>query len=222
MACSTGVSNFCTVLSDSPSLRAYPSRLCRERRAHGSLSLACASVLARDSPVRTIHSVHDQNILRPNLRDRAVSTALLPVRWQRSRAISGVSLRIGRLAHQAQGLLDALLGDEAKKGDCSSCTASPCRSVPSNTGSPVVFVKSARTMVSLSGQRVRLAPENHQKLLAASATTDTAAAATHPSNRVDFAAGFDPVLAVATGFRGPIRCRASTAANPCGCRPRCW
>ena len=37
-----------------------------------------------------------------------------------------------------------------RKGDCSSCTANPWRSVPSNTGSPVVFVKSARTIVSLS------------------------------------------------------------------------
>src|SRR4029077_10538829 len=37
-----------------------------------------------------------------------------------------------------------------KKGDCSSCTESPCRRVQSNTGSPVVLVNSARTMVSLS------------------------------------------------------------------------
>ena len=37
-----------------------------------------------------------------------------------------------------------------RNGDCSSCTARPCRKVPSNTGSPVVFAKSARTIVSLS------------------------------------------------------------------------
>ena len=37
-----------------------------------------------------------------------------------------------------------------RKGDCSSWIANPCRSVPSNTGSPVEFVKSARTIVSLS------------------------------------------------------------------------
>ena len=37
-----------------------------------------------------------------------------------------------------------------RKGDCSSCTANPWRSVPSNTGSPVVLAKSARTIVSLS------------------------------------------------------------------------
>jgi hypothetical protein len=30
-----------------------------------------------------------------------------------------------------------------RKGDCSSCTVSPWRSVPSKTTSPVVFVKSA-------------------------------------------------------------------------------
>ena len=39
-----------------------------------------------------------------------------------------------------------------RKGDCSSCTASAWRSVPSNTGSPVVLVKSARTMVSLAAR----------------------------------------------------------------------
>ena len=37
-----------------------------------------------------------------------------------------------------------------RKGDCSSCTASPWRSVPSKTGSPVVLAKSARTNTSLS------------------------------------------------------------------------
>ena len=37
-----------------------------------------------------------------------------------------------------------------RNGDCWSCTASPCRSVSSNTGSPVVLVNSASTIVSLS------------------------------------------------------------------------
>ena len=37
-----------------------------------------------------------------------------------------------------------------RNGDCASCTASPCRSVSSNTESPVVLVKSARTIVSVS------------------------------------------------------------------------
>ena len=41
-----------------------------------------------------------------------------------------------------------------KKGDCSSSTESPCRSVPSKTGSLVVLTKSARTMVSLSVRRL--------------------------------------------------------------------
>ena len=37
-----------------------------------------------------------------------------------------------------------------RNGDCSSWIASPWRSVPSNTGSPVLLSKSARTIVSLS------------------------------------------------------------------------
>src|SRR5580698_6706220 len=35
-------------------------------------------------------------------------------------------------------------------GDCSSCTASACFSVPSNTGSPVVLTKSATRIESFS------------------------------------------------------------------------
>src|SRR5580700_3213974 len=35
-------------------------------------------------------------------------------------------------------------------GDCSSCTASACFSVPSNTGSPVVLTKSASRIESFS------------------------------------------------------------------------
>ena len=35
-------------------------------------------------------------------------------------------------------------------GDCSSATASATFSAPSNTGSPVVFMKSASTIVSCS------------------------------------------------------------------------
>ena len=35
-------------------------------------------------------------------------------------------------------------------GDCSSCTANPCRRVSSKTGSPVLFVKSAMSTESFS------------------------------------------------------------------------
>src|SRR2546430_1420540 len=40
-----------------------------------------------------------------------------------------------------------------RKGDCCNWTASPWRSAPSKTGSPVVFEKSARISVSLSVSR---------------------------------------------------------------------
>ena len=40
-----------------------------------------------------------------------------------------------------------------KYGDCSSCTASACLSVPSNTESPVVFTKSASSTLSFSVRR---------------------------------------------------------------------
>src|SRR4029077_1263229 len=41
-------------------------------------------------------------------------------------------------------------GTMFRYGDCSSCTASACFSVPSNTGSPVVLTKSASRIESFS------------------------------------------------------------------------
>ena len=58
--------------------------------------------------------------------------------------------RLGRPVHQTQCLLDLLSETSLRNGDCSSCTASPWRSVSSNTGSPVLFSKSARTIVSFA------------------------------------------------------------------------
>ena len=78
------------------------------------------------------------------------STAVLAVRWQSSRAISGVSLASGFWSIIRKVCWICWSETRLRKGDCSSCTERPWRSVPSNTGSPVEFVKSARTMVSLS------------------------------------------------------------------------
>ena len=61
----------------------------------------------------------------------------------------GSEWRIRRPAHKVKSLPDALLGNEAKNGDCASCTAMPWRSVPSKTESPVELAKSASTTVSL-------------------------------------------------------------------------
>ena len=51
-------------------------------------------------------------------------------------------------------------GNTLRNGDCSSATASATLSAPSNTGSPVVFSKSARTIVSCS---VSVASPRHQE-----------------------------------------------------------
>ena len=83
-------------------------------------------------------------------------TAALPVRWQSSRAISGVSLASGFWPIICKVCWTCCSGTMLRKGDCSNCTDNPCRSVPSKTGSPVVLVKSARTMVSLLGQCLTL------------------------------------------------------------------
>ncbi len=76
--------------------------------------------------------------------------AALAVRWQTSRAKSGVSdAWFGWLISDS---VCAMRSSEIRlrNGDCSSCAERPCLSVPSNTGSPVVLVKSARTMVSVA------------------------------------------------------------------------
>src|SRR6476660_3969924 len=44
-------------------------------------------------------------------------------------------------------------GTRLRYGDCSSCTARACLSVPSKTGSPVVLTKSARRTPSFSVSR---------------------------------------------------------------------
>ena len=77
-------------------------------------------------------------------------TAAPPVRTQMSRATSAVSRASAGWLINWQRSADAFVGDEAQERRLLSCTASPCRSVSSNTGSPVVLVKSARTIVSLS------------------------------------------------------------------------
>jgi hypothetical protein len=45
-----------------------------------------------------------------------------------------------------------------RKGGCASCTEVPCRSVPSMTGSPVVWAKTASTIVPSPASNCRLLP----------------------------------------------------------------
>ena len=70
--------------------------------------------------------------------------------------------RIRRPAHQTQRLLDPLVGDQAEERRLFELYRQPLASVSSNTGSPVVFLKSARTMVSLSVS-ARLAMEIEER-----------------------------------------------------------
>ena len=77
-------------------------------------------------------------------------TTALAVRSQTSLAISGASRASGGWPIMRNTCWMRSSEMRLRKGDCSSCTAKPCLSVPSKTGSPVVFVKSASTIVSLS------------------------------------------------------------------------
>jgi hypothetical protein len=56
----------------------------------------------------------------------------------------------GRQAHQSQVLLHLLIVHDFQKGRLLKLDGEPLAQRPSNTGSLVVFMKSARTMVSLS------------------------------------------------------------------------
>src|ERR1039457_605850 len=77
-------------------------------------------------------------------------TAALEARSQTSRAISGVRRVSAGRSIRCSVCWIRSSGTTLRKGDCSSCTSNPWRSVPSNTGSPVLLMKSASTSVSLS------------------------------------------------------------------------
>ena len=103
MAWSMGTSNFWTVLSDSPGLlrsfaAASPSAF---NTCSFPAAVACSS--ARESPVRQFTAFRPSTYWFPRLAIEPSSTAvgeetccaMLPVRWQTSRAISGVSRTSG-------------------------------------------------------------------------------------------------------------------------------
>jgi hypothetical protein len=96
------------------------------------------------------------------------STAALAVRTQtlrpRSavrRASAGCSIKVSVFRMRPSEI-------RLRNGDCPSCTARPWRRVSSNTGSPVVLVKSASTIVSSSVSRgVRRRPRTRGASIAA-------------------------------------------------------
>src|SRR5712692_10670858 len=76
--------------------------------------------------------------------------ALAPSRMQISRATSLLRRASGGRPMKRRASRTRDSGNRFRYGDCSSCTASACFKVPSNTASPVVLAKSARTTVSFS------------------------------------------------------------------------
>src|ERR1700724_497474 len=82
--------------------------------------------------------------------------ALLPVRRQSSRAISGVTCSLDDRPIRRKVSLTLRSDKTLRKGDCPRFTARACLSASSNTGSPVVFVKSARSCLFQSAVRQAL------------------------------------------------------------------
>src|ERR1700722_3456234 len=155
----------------------------------------------------------------PRLEIEPSMVAALAVRWQTSRARRLV--KRASLACAMRERVWAIFSSERRfrKGDCSSWEARPWRSAPSKTGSPVVLLKSARTMVSLS---VSLAEECERQRKAPAAAMTNAAVAIK-STRLRLGAegtgwGADPVsAATAAPERRDAESEAGLAASD-GCR----
>src|SRR5579863_6992686 len=105
-----------------------------------------------------------------------VIMALMPARWQISRPSSLVRRSLGGrpIYCRVCWILDS--GTMLRNGDCCSCEASACLSVPSNTGSPVVFTNSVSRMESFS---VRALVRRVKKRPTAAAAISTAATGAH-------------------------------------------
>ncbi len=100
-------------------------------------------------------------------------------------------------------------GNTCRNGDCSSATASATLSAPSKTGSPVVFMKSARTMVSWSvSVRDPRRTNNDDSAARRITSAVSAAAATHGPSRRRFRSERPPRQA-----RGHRRRRRRTIAR---------
>ena len=150
VACSSGTSNFCTELSDSPtSLRsfaaAWPSvgRTC-------SFPAAVTCSRASTSPFAQFRASRPIMYCVPSAAIEPARYALLPVRWHTSRAKSSRQSLIRRMRHLPQRLATFSSETMFRKGDWPKSTARACLSVSSKTSSPVELAKSASTMVSFS------------------------------------------------------------------------
>ena len=73
-------------------------------------------MLASDSPLAQLTALRIRRYCVPICAIEPSRTAVLPVRWQSSRAICGVSLHIRLSGPSSERLLDLLVRDEAQEG----------------------------------------------------------------------------------------------------------
>lgn len=113
-----------------------------------------------------------------------------------------------------------------RNADCSSAIARPCRKVPSNTGSPVLFTKSANTTTSRSVSGVAVMRRCHHDTVTIAIVTTAAPTSSH-GRRCDRAAAFDSSRSTSPAdchrrpgsvCRHPFTIRSS-AREPSGVRP---
>jgi hypothetical protein len=120
VACSMGVSIFCTVVSDSPnfprSLAAASPSAVRTR----SLASAVACSCARESPVRQFTALRPITYWLPRFATEPLTTAALWVRWQISRATGGVSRVSGGCPMKRRVCTSFSSGTMFRNGDCAS------------------------------------------------------------------------------------------------------
>src|SRR5580658_293624 len=146
----TGVSNFWIDASDSPN---FPRRLDAAFPTAGSTASLLGAVTcsrASESPVAQLVASSATTYWLPSVAIEPISMALRCSRLQISRATLPVTRSSAPRPMNCSALRIVGSGTMFKYGDCSSCTASACFSVPSNTGSPVVLTKSASRMESFS------------------------------------------------------------------------
>src|ERR1700757_235585 len=117
LACSRGVSNFCTVLNDSPSLLRISEAVFPRASSTWFFLVTGLSFRARQRfAAGAIDRLEGQKVLRANLRYRTVEDcgARRPLaEFPRNR---WCELCVGWLAHHLEGLLDLLVRDNAQEG----------------------------------------------------------------------------------------------------------
>src|SRR5438132_3861810 len=97
-----------------------------------------------------VHRLQSNHVLSAEAGDGARQHGLAAVRTQISLATSGESPSPGARPISFRVSRTIWSGRRLRKGDWESCAERPCFRVSSNTGSPVMLVKSARTMESFS------------------------------------------------------------------------